>query len=242
MVRPQASGDAEDVTLRTRRIGVVSGRKMVRTATTKPMRADARPAAPPRSTLETLLTKGPVALLLAAGAAFVLAAAVFLFKASRNGSEPAMDPRMAPKVEQIRPEPTRQMQQPEPVERAPTRVVEPADPSQPAPQPPAAGKPTAQPPPAAPKSGPGPSTGPDPGAPANKSGTPARPKSQTQTQSLGDPGAPDLDPLRDPGDPQPQEGGAPRPPRKQSDRQGPVVSKESPSARRDKKELQRAPQ
>lgn len=239
MVRPQANGDSEDVTLRTRRIGVVSGRKMVRTATTKPMRVDARPA-PARSTLETLLTKGPVALLLAAGAAFVLAAAVFLFKASRTSApEPVMDPRMAPKVEQIRPEPTRQIQQPEPV--PPARVVEPADPSQPAPQPPAAGKP-ASPPPPAPKSGPGPSTGPDPGVPSNKPGAPARPKSQTQTQTLGDPGAPDLDPLRDPGEPQPQEGGAPRAPRKQSDRQGSIVSKDNPNGRRDKKEPQRAPQ
>jgi serine/threonine protein phosphatase PrpC len=71
VMRPGSSGP-EDVTLRTKRIGVVSRRKDAQTATRKP------------STFETLIVKGPMALLLAAAAAFVLAAAIYLYNAS-NG-------------------------------------------------------------------------------------------------------------------------------------------------------------
>ncbi|MDX2205380.1 MAG: protein phosphatase 2C domain-containing protein [Hyphomicrobiaceae bacterium] len=244
MVRPQANGEAEDATLRTRRIGVVSGRKMVRTAVTKPIGKGQRPP-PPRSTLETLLTRGPVALLLAAAAAFVLAAAVFLFKASRTASpEPVIERRGPGKVERVDPDPGRQTQQSEPVERGPSRIIEPADPQPPppAPQTPPPSKAVPAPVPAAPKAGPGPSTGPDPGPsapPATRSGPPRAPKSQTQTQTPGDPGAADPDSLRDTGEPQPQEGGAPRLPRK-SERTAPPP-KDAAGPRREKKEATRVP-
>ncbi|RTL73025.1 MAG: hypothetical protein EKK41_01655 [Hyphomicrobiales bacterium] len=227
-VRPQADTDGEDVTLRTRRIGVVSGRKMVTQGGKK-----SAPPPRPRSTLETLLTKGPIALLLAAGAAFVLAAAIFLFKASRNlGPEPQVAPPGPTRTEPARPEPMRQIQSPEQRE-PPTRIVDPDPPPPPPPQ----AAPPLQPPAAAtpapvPKTGPGPSTGPD-APPATRSSPPRPTKSQTQTQTPGETGDPDLEPQRDPGPPLPQEGGSPPRGAKKVERTNPAPP---PNGRKDKKD------
>ncbi len=244
----EEGGDA--ITLRTRRIGVVSGRKVLtpgeaqaKTKSEGRKTAAMRPAPPPpRSTFETLLTKGPVALLLAAGAAFVLAAAIFLFKASKTmGPETPPGPSIPSQIDlPARTDPTKQIQPPEP-ERAPQPVRDP-DPPPPAPAPPQSAPPPAAPVQPAPKAGPGPSTGPET-TPTPQNRSAPRPKSQTQTQSPAD--DPDIDIQRDPGV-QPQEGGSPPKAQRKPDRIISAPPKDQPPTNgrkdREKKEVPRVPQ
>jgi protein phosphatase len=139
MIRPSSNSQAEQVTLRTKRIGVVSGRKMVTAARRPP------PPPPKRSTAETMLVKGPVALLLAAAAAFVLAAAIYLYKASTSLSvtpPPAVDtqtstPPAATKKSTPGPDVTKERPatpaEPPPAERRPEIQSPPAGPAPQAP-------------------------------------------------------------------------------------------------------------
>lgn len=159
--RPGSSSQ-EEVTLRTKRIGVVSRRKAV-------------PAPRTRSTFETVLVKGPVALLLAAAAAFVLAAAIYLFNASNGLS--FMKQKPGAESPAARPEPSSQRP---PVQPSPssTPSTEPA----PAPTTPVPGsgsspgtRPATSPPSAAPQGPPAQSPGPAPEtAPPRPAPPPAR--------------------------------------------------------------------
>ena len=196
MIRPSSNSKAEQVTLRTRRIGVVSGRKMV--TARKPAAAALPP--PKRTTVETVLVKGPVALLLGAAAAFVLAAAIYLYKASSSLS---VTPRPAVEAPTVRPESSKQRPQPEapPVTRseptsppagpgpqAPPLVVPapvPATPpSAPQPLPSVPAQPAVpQAPPSAPRAAPQPKTSPTPSESPALRGTPSRRTAPTPAPS-----------------------------------------------------------
>lgn len=129
----------EEVTLRTRRIGVVSRRKG---APPPPYR--------PRSALDTVVAKGPRALLLAAAAAFVIAAALYVFGDwNRLG---ILKPLLGKQAPVERPDPASQRQ---PVQTSPSGP--PAQTAPPPPPPPPA--------PAVPVPGSGSSPGITPGAP-----------------------------------------------------------------------------
>lgn len=225
MRRPGEETKNEEVVLRTRRIGVVSGRKVggIRAAAPEP----------PASTVDTLITKGPVALLLAAGAAFVVAAAFFLFTNSQK-VEPVSAPEKPtpalksfekidpPNVGKQRPP----LPPPDPDERAPkvdippsppmARPHQPTEPVAPVPPPPAAPAPV-------PKAGPGPSVSPDLPPPVRgpepprKRGAPTEspaPPDSTISEPAG-PGGQPSDPgvappsTGTPPTPVPQQGGSP---------------------------------
>lgn len=255
MKRPAAETQNEQVTLRTRRIGVVSGRKMVTNAR--------KPQPAPRSALETVLTKGPVALLLAAGAAFVLAAAIYLYKASRE-LEPAAPPRV--EIPASRPDSTKQ-RPPNPPDPIPERRGEPQGPPSPpappapAPQSPAptqtvpAPQPVPAPAPTKPApSSPQPKTAPAPTEGPALRGTPnsrrSAPVPTEQDPDTTEPTGPGLQPGESvPGTeqvaPQPQQGGSPptRAPPRKVDRilsaPGPTKDEvaKQPNVRRDKRQL-----
>lgn len=128
MARPAGNSQAEQVTLRTRRIGVVSGRKMI-TPSRTPQAATSSPRKP--SALDAMLMRGPMALLLAAAAAFLLAAAIYLYKASDSAG---VVPEPAVKPNQIRPDggpKSVPQQDPPPAKRSePAQPASPPEPSQ----------------------------------------------------------------------------------------------------------------
>jgi PPM family protein phosphatase len=266
MMRPSSNSKAEQVTLRTRRIGVVSGRKMVTNAR-KPV---APP--PPRSTFETLMVKGPVALLLAAGAAFVLAAAIYLYKASRGldpfAPQPAVDaPATRPDINKQRqpaqPDAPRERRveppgppsaQPPLVVPVPVPAVPPSSPQAPQAQPPPVTNPTPFAP-VRPAPGPQPKAAPPPsdspgalrGTPNSRRTAPA-PSTSDDPDSTSEPTSPNES---TPGGsessgPQPQQGSSPatRGPPRRSDKglSAPLPAKDDvakqPTARRDRRPAQ----
>lgn len=227
MRRPAAEAQQEDVTLRTRRIGVVSGRKVggVRAAAPEP----------PGSTVGTLVSKGPVALLLAAGAAFVVAAAFFLFTNFQKVNQLPVPDRPTPALksfEKIDPSPIKQrssLPPTEPEERAPKVDVQPPPPPlvRPPAEPTVPAVPSPAPPPSAapgpgPRTGPGPSQTPEavppsrgPGDLQKKRGgqTEAAPPDSTISEPAGPGGQPAdpgiAPPSAVPPTPTPQQGGSP---------------------------------
>lgn len=165
MRRPGALSD-DDAALKTRRIGVVSGRKA------GGIRAKA--PAQPRSAFEGL----PMVLLLAAGIVLVAAAAYILFTKYSRPVEPTPVLLPPPEIKSIeknfrpdsgkqpppsQPPTTQQPPAPQPVERAPRGGIEPRVAPQPQPQPPAVPVQPKSPPQADPASPGGPGTGPGPG-------------------------------------------------------------------------------
>lgn len=189
VIRPGSSSQ-EDVTLRTKRIGVVSRRKEVQTVR-KP------------STVETVLVKGPVALLLAAAAAFVLAAAIYLYNASNGLSSLKQGPGKDIPVERREPASQRPPVQPSP---ASTPAPEPATPTvpvpgsgsspgtRPAPQP-------ALPPPSDPPSGPAPGIQSPPAQPPAKAPEAPRAAPAPTQQPRALPPSGEAPNLRSPGGP-----------------------------------------
>lgn len=131
---PPEVQENEEVSLRTRRIGVVSGRKEGGRAA----------AAPPEKSEGSKL---PRALLLAAGLAFVVAAAAYLFKMQTQTQAPAPLP---PVIEKTKPSEQRTIERP--AERQVPEVLPPK--VERPPQPP----PVAAPPPAEPVAAPPPPT------------------------------------------------------------------------------------
>lgn len=227
MQRPGGDAQDEQKTLRTRRIGVVSNRKTVPGAR--------KPAQPPaqRSTFETLLVKGPMALLLAAGAVFVLAAAIYLYKASRGLDSVTDTPARAIESTKQRGPATA----PPSADSIPEKRSAPSGPPSPLDPPPG---PKAVQPPDPPKANPNADPGQPPGAqtaPTPPAPVPAKPPaksapkdsspraapngrrtapapSREDPDSTSEPSAPGLQPAEpapgaEPQRPQPQQGGSP---------------------------------